>query len=170
MGKTRHVLNIRSESGLKVEEIELIEVAAHFFLRELGNIKPIDKIRGEIIVVDQILSESANEPLSGDMMEIKDYYLDGDKKKNYYVCRLADYINSAETIRTLAHELVHVWQTENGALRTTSEDEWFWKGKSFGVNPYKGTDDDFLLPWEKEADILDLKLTRKFYRKYFSNW
>ena len=73
MGKTRHVLSVRSESGLKVEDIELIEVAAHFFLKELDAIKPIDKIHGEIIVVDQILSEAANEPLSGDMTEIKDY-------------------------------------------------------------------------------------------------
>lgn len=170
MGKMRHALSIRSESGLKVEEIELIEVAAHFFLKELDTIKPIDKIRGEIIVVDRILSEAADEQLSGDMMEIKNHYVDNGAEKNYYVCRLADYINSAETIRTLAHELVHVWQTENGSLRTTEINEWFWKGKSFGINPYKGTEADFLLPWEKEADILDLKLTRRFYKKYFSNW
>lgn len=165
----QHALTIRSESGHKTEEIELLEIAAHFFLKELDTIKPIGKIRGEIVVVDRVLSEAANEPLSGDMTEIKSYSLDNGAEKNYYVCRLADYINSAETVRTLAHELVHVWQTENGTLSTTGN-EWFWKGKSFGSNPYNGTDDDYLLPWEKEADILDLKLTRKFYRKYFSNW
>jgi hypothetical protein len=170
MGNKKHVLRIKSESGLKVEDIELIEIAAHFFLKELDKIKPIDKIRGEIIVVDEILSEAASEQLSGDMMEIKNHYVDNGVTKNYYVCRLADYINSAETIRTLAHELVHVWQTENGSLRTTEDNEWFWKGKSYGFRPYTGTDADLLLPWEKEADTLDLKLVRRFYRKYFSNW
>lgn len=170
MVDVRHSLRVQSDSGVKIEDIDLLEIAAHFFLKELDAIKPIDRIRGEIIVVDEILSESANAHLNGDMMEIKNHYVDNGVKKNYYVCRLADYNNSAETIRTLAHELVHVWQTENGSLRTSDDDEWFWKSKSYGFNPYDGTDSDLSLPWEKEAGILDLKLTKKFYRKYFSNW
>lgn len=170
MTRKKHVLRIRSESGSKLEEIELLEIAAYFFLKELDTIKNVDSIRGEIIVVDEIYSEAGNEPLSGDMIEIKNYYVDNGVEKNYYVCRLADYINSAETIRTLAHELVHVWQTENGSLHLSDAGEWFWKGKSYGKSPYKGNDDDYLLPWEKEADKLDLKLTRKFYTTYFSNW
>lgn len=168
MAGKKHVLRIRSESGAKVEEIDLLEIASHFFLKELDAIKSIDTIRGEIIVVDEIFSEAANEPLSGDMMEIKNHYVDNGVQKNYYVCRLADYMNSAETLRTLAHELVHVWQTENGSLSTTDDGEWFWKGKSYGKHPYTGMDTDLLLPWEKEADILDLKITKKFYRTYFS--
>lgn len=166
----RHELQIISESGTKVEEVELLEIAAHFFLKELSNIKKINKIHGEVSIVSEVRSEAADEILSGDMMEIKDYMLANGSIVNYYVCRLADYNNSAETIRTLAHELVHVWQTETGELMTTKDHEWFWKGKSYGVNPYKGTFEDYLLPWEKQADILDLKLTKKFYRTYFSNW
>lgn len=170
MKKNKHKLRIRSESGSKLEEIELLEIAAHFFLKQLDAIKNIDSIKCEIVVVDAIYSESSNEPLSGDMVEIKNHYVDNGVQKNYYVCRLADYINSAETIRTLAHELIHVWQTENGSLHLSETGEWFWKGKSYGNAPYNGTDDDYLLPWEKEADTLDLKLTRKFYTTYFSNW
>lgn len=166
----RHDIKVQSESGFKLEEVELLEIAAHFFLLELGKIKKINKIYGEVSIVGEVLSEAASEILGGDMMEIKNYILDNGESVNYYVCRLADYSNSTETIRTLAHELTHVWQTANGSLQTSKDGEWFWKGKSYGHHPYKGTDHDYLLPWEKEADILDLKLTKKFYRTYFSNW
>ncbi len=166
----KHEIVVVSESGTKAEEVELLEIATHFFLKELSNIKKINKIHGEVNIVSEVKSEAADEILSGDMMEIKDYMLADGRVCNYYVCRLADYTNSAETIRTLAHELVHVWQTETGELRTTKDHEWFWKGKSYGFLPYKGTFEDYLLPWEKQADIIDLKLTKKFYRTYFSNW
>lgn len=166
----KHNLRIKSESGFKVEEIELLEVATIYFLKELDKIRKIDSISGEILIVDNILSEAANEPLSGDMMELKNHCVDNRLHNSYYVCRLADYINSAETVRTLAHELVHVWQTASGVLRTTDDGEWFWQGKSYGKSPYQGTDDDLLLPWEREADILDVKLSRQFYSKYFSKW
>lgn len=163
----KHNLKIKSESGYKVEEIELIEVASHYFLKELDLIEPFGIIHGEIIVVGEVLSESVNEPLSGDMSEIKNHILPCGTQTNYYICRLADYTNSIETIRTLAHELIHVWQTARGVLKTSPDNEWFWKGRSHGFTPYNGSDDDYLLPWEAEADILDVKLTKKFYTKYF---
>lgn len=167
MSDTAHAINVSSESGFKIEEIDLLEIAAHFFLKELYKIKPFEKIYGEVVVVSEILSESTDEILNGDMAEIKEHYLDNGTVTTYYVCRIADHNNSAETIRTLAHELVHVWQTHIGNLVTKDNGEWFWKGKSYGLRPYKGTDDDLLLPWEREADTLDLKLTRKFYNIYF---
>lgn len=168
MSSKKHTLKVVSDSGFKEEEIDLLEIAAYYFLKELDKIRPIGGIHGEIIVVESVNKESTNEPLSGDMTEIKDFLLDNGTRKNYYVCRLADCHNSAETMRTLAHELVHVWQTELGRLKLSDEDGWFWRGKSYGKTPYNGTDDDFNLPWEAEADILDIQLTKKFYKQYFN--
>lgn len=133
---------------------------------ELGKIKKIDSVTVAIDIVDEIRSESANEPLNGDMEEVKIKMLDGTEEK-YYSCRLADYANSAETMRTLAHELTHVWQTANGDLQTV-DGEWIWLGEKYGDNPYKGTDADFDLPWEQEADKLDSLLAKKFYKIYFN--
>lgn len=164
----KHNIKITSESGYKLEEIDLLEIAAHYFLEFLSKISPIDKINGSISIVGDLSSESSNEPLNGDMMEIQGYILDNGEICKYYICRLADYTNSAETLRTLAHELIHVWQTEIGKLVRNENGDWIWKGKNYGNSPYNGTDLDFELPWEKEADILDLKLVKKFYNKYFS--
>ena len=169
MALTNHKLSIKSDSGYKLEEIELLEVAAHFFLSELDKIKTVDIIHADIQISDKILSEASSNHLSGDMVEIPDQLLENGRIGNYYVCRLADYTNSAETLKTLAHELTHVWQTENGSLRLVDGD-WQWKGKSYGVRPYDDSDADSLLPWEREAAKLDLKLVRKFYKYYFSNW
>jgi hypothetical protein len=164
----KHNLRIKSQSGRRIEDIDLIEIAAHFFLKELDKIISIDKICVQIIIVDKIVSEAANEPLQGDMTELKKHNVDACKGMNYYICRLADYINSAETFRTLAHELIHVWQTENGSLETP-DDEWIWNGTSYGKLPYDGTDNDLNLPWEVEADSMDILLTKNFFNKYFSN-
>lgn len=162
----KHKLNVVSISGVKDEEIELLEIAAHFYLKELAKIRKFGTIHGEITVVDKVQSDVSGEHLNGDMSEVKNYTLDNGDQVNYYVCRLADYANSAETMRTLAHELVHVWQTETGRLSVCEEKGWVWNGESFGFTPYADGDD--LLPWEKEADTLDLQLTKKFYKQYFN--
>lgn len=165
-----HDIIIISKSGNKVEDIELLEVAAKFFLVELGKKRKFKPLTIEVRIEDDIVSESAKEHLSGDMEEIKNFFVDPEGNTSYYVCRIADYINSAETMRTLAHELVHVWQTATGRLSTDENTGWFWKGKSYGMTPYKGNDSDYDLPWEREADTLDLQMVRKFYKQYFSQW
>ena len=169
MGLSRHKLSIKSDNGFKLEEIELLELAAHFFLSELDKLKAVDIIHADIQISDSVLSEASSSHLSGDMVEIPNQLLENGRVGNYYVCRLADYTNSVETLRTLAHELIHVWQTENGSMQLVDGD-WRWKGKSYGLRPYDGTEADDLLPWELEAAKLDLKLVRKFYKNYFSNW
>ena len=162
----RHAIKIHSESGYKVEDIELLEIAAHLFLKHLHTVAPIPPIQCEIVITNIVNSDSISEPLNGDMEEIK--IVDSDNGLRYYLCRLADYTNSAETMRTLAHELTHVWQAANGSLSINEDNEWFWCGESYGINPYNGTNDDLLLPWEAEADTLDLQLVKQFYNTYFS--
>ena len=159
----KHSLDIFSKSGVKEEEIEVLEIAAHFFLKELEKIKEMGRIRGEVQVVTSITREGTDEHLSGDMEEIPDYYLDNGVKKPYYICRIADHNNSLETLRTLAHELTHVWQTEIGCLKV-SECGWEWRGKQYGSDPYTEKDN---LPWETQADKLDIQLVKKFYKYYF---
>ena len=169
MGNSQHKLSIKSDSGFKLEEIELLEIAAHYFLNQLDKINSVDIIHADIQISNNVLSEANSSHLNGDMVEIPNQLLENGRIGNYYVCRLADYANSVETLRTLAHELIHVWQTENGSLKLVNG-EWLWRGKSYGVRPYKGTEADDLLPWEREAGKLDLKLVRRFYKEYFSNW
>jgi len=164
MDSKRNELKVISRSGFKEEEIELLEIAAHFFLKELYKIRKFDTINCEIAVVDKVTSDSVHTPICGDMEKVKNT-LDNDDK-SFYICRLADY-NSAETIRTLAHELVHVWQVELGRLKMSTETGWTWLGTSYGDYPYNGTDDDYLLPWEVEADTMDIQLSKKFYKQYF---
>lgn len=163
----KNVISVCSETGYRLEDVELLEIAAHLFLKELQKIKPIPPIHCRIIITNSINAASNDEPLNGDMEEIKD--VDNGKEISYYRCRLADYANSAETMRTLAHELVHVWQAANGSLIIHPDNQWEWQGKLYGISPYNGTDDDLLLPWEVEADTLDLKLVKRFYNMYFSN-
>lgn len=164
MDSKQHNVNIVSRSGFKEEEIELLEIAAHFFLQELNKNRKFDTIRCDIDVVDKVSSSLVHEPICGDMERIN--YLDNGEDKRYYYCRLADCNNSAETMRTLAHELVHVWQMELGRLKVNSG-RWEWLGADYGETPYNGTDADYLLPWEVEADTMDIQLSKKFYRHYF---
>ena len=108
----KHDITITAVSDNKAEEIELIELATIFFLRELHKINPYEPIKCDIIISNSVVSESSGELLSGDMF--KDIDADGNIQ---YVCSLADYINSIELMRTLAHELIHVWQNATNRLR-----------------------------------------------------
>lgn len=155
-------ITITSLSDNKVEEIELIELATLFFLKELNKINPYKPIKCDIIISNLVVSESSGELLSGDMF--KDTDADGNIQ---YVCSLADYINSIELMRTLAHELIHVWQSATNRLQIIN-DIWHWNGTAFGNAPYVGNDEDFNLPWEQEADILDIILLKQFYSSYMN--
>lgn len=158
----KHEINIVSESGYKLEEIDLLEIAAIYFFKQLGKLTKIKPIKCNVVITTDIKSDSSNENLNGDMREAIE--LDNGIEKNYYVCRLADYANSAETMRTLAHELVHVWQSACGKL-VVNNDGWFWLGENYGTNPYENSEN--VLPWEVEAAKLDLQLVKKFYKLYF---
>lgn len=151
---------ITTLSNNKAEEVELLELATLYFLNELHKILPYSPIKCDIIISSSVQSESTGELLSGDMCERVDK--DGNV---VYVCTLADYVNSIEMIRTLAHELVHVWQTATKRLQIVHQ-KWFWKGSCYGSAPYVGTDDDYMLPWEEEADILDVVIVKQFYQNY----
>ncbi len=64
---------------------------------------------------------------------------------------------------TLAHELVHVSQVVSGTLKVkkiNDLDEWFWKGKSYGVDPYENWPGK--LPWETEANAQEVSLALEF--------
>lgn len=156
----KNQISITSISGNKIEDIELLELATMFFLKELNKITCYSPIICDIIISDSVKSEATGELLSGDMCERID-----DSGNIRYVCTLADYVNSIETIRTLAHELVHTWQTATGKLQIRN-DIWFWEDKSYGTEPYVGNDCDYILPWEIEADILDVQLVKQFLTSY----
>ena len=155
----KNTISIKSTSEHKVEEIELLEIACMFFLKELNKIAEYNPIKCDIIIADSIVSEATGELLSGDMYR---------KPCGLFVCSVADYTNSIETIRTLAHELIHVWQYATGRLALI-DNQWYWNKVNFGNSPYVGNNNDFLLPWEVEADSLDIVLAKNFYLSYLGS-
>lgn len=80
-----------------------------------------------------------------------------------------------DIISTIAHEMVHLKQSVLGQLETKRVGkiniEWFWKGKSYGINPYRGLDpfQHYTLPWEKEAYDKEPKLAREFAMELFKD-
>ena len=86
------------------------------------------------------------------------------KKKvgRLHIVELSDYMSFFELLKTLAHEMVHVVQSHVGHLRITTEGEWFWKKRSFGYDPYEGSLNDAHLPWEREADRMQVTLAKRF--------
>jgi hypothetical protein len=68
---------------------------------------------------------------------------------------------------TLAHELVHVSQVVNGNLKVSQINdltEWFWKGKSYGTDPYENWAGK--LPWEVEASKREVSLAFDFLQEH----
>jgi len=77
-----------------------------------------------------------------------------------------------QTLATLAHESVHAKQFITGELRFTKYNDWVWKGKNYGVDPYKNlTPDDIYtkLPWEKEAYYKENDLVKEYIEYYFES-
>ena len=48
-------------------------------------------------------------------------------------------------------------------------DNWIWDGVNKG-KAYKGTEVDNQLPWEYDAYSKEIELSRKFVKKFYSNW
>lgn len=153
MLRTKHEIEITSENYNKIEDYDLIEAACHFFLNELEKSESIQPIKLDIHILDMIKSDETGEIVSGDVTKIKD---------GEYLCRLSSYINSVETIMTIAHEITHIWQFCCGKLEIT-DDGWYWKKKSYGKIPYL---EKKRLPWETEANKNEKKLSKKFFSKY----
>jgi hypothetical protein len=81
-------------------------------------------------------------------------------------------LNFIESIITLAHECVHAKQFITGQLYIDDNDVWWWKGKSYGDDPYEGlTPSEYytVLPWEREAARKENDLVIKYLNYYFSN-
>lgn len=71
-------------------------------------------------------------------------------------------LSSAETIRTIFHEFVHVLQQDEGSLEEDPDsDGWFWIGVDYSLlnTPYND------LPWEVEAHQLERLMYQAFTEK-----
>lgn len=80
-------------------------------------------------------------------------------------------LNFIESLSTIAHECVHAKQFITGQLFIDKKQEWWWKGKSYGKDPYTGLTSDQIykvLPWEREALRKERKLAIKYVTHYFN--
>lgn len=78
-------------------------------------------------------------------------------------------MNFLKVLSALAHECIHTKQFITGELSHTEKDEWIWKGKNYGEDPYDGLTHMQVirrLPWEKEAYSGESDLVREFVRYY----
>lgn len=81
-------------------------------------------------------------------------------------------MNFVRTITTIAHECVHAKQYITKELKHNEFGDWLWKGKNYGVNPYKGLTLDQTykkLPWEKEAIFKENDLVKQYIDYYFES-
>lgn len=79
-------------------------------------------------------------------------------------------LNFIESISTIAHECVHAKQFITGQLSFDAHDNWIWKGRSYGTDPYKDLTQEQVpikLPWEKEAVAKENILVTKYLAHYF---
>lgn len=168
-GKSKCKIVFWKKNGLhRNADIDILEQAAHFFVDTWSRGRDTTPMLVEIQFHRYIDNEIESDyELNGDM---EDFPLgDDDKDGRFYRIRLAKHLNFADMLRTLAHEIIHVVQSSSGELVIDSTDGWFWKGRGYGLCPYKGTDDDHSLPWENEAHNNDYKLAKRFMNMLYSN-
>lgn len=67
--------------------------------------------------------------------------------------KVSDYDKGKEDfVKTIIHEMVHVWQYATGTLKQTSGRKLFWKKKDYSDAPYEDQ------PWELEAHNMEDEL------------
>jgi hypothetical protein len=64
--------------------------------------------------------------------------------------------NLEEVIKTVMHEMVHVWQWATGLCKDYSDGRRMWKGKDHTDTPYSKQ------PWERQAHRMEDKLFQKW--------
>lgn len=162
--KSRHNVHIRSYRNKRLEDLPTLYEAMEFFLDELFkrctldytlNIK-VDLRNGSLIAEDG----SHNDGLAHQTTI---------KGETWYHIELSNDAPFLGLLSTLAHETIHVYQFATGRLKT-DDDNWVWDGNEYGSNPYIGKEIDNQLPWEYDAYSKEIDLTKKFVKKYYSNW
>lgn len=87
-----------------------------------------------------------------------------------YTIAIAKEPRLREAVEIVAHEFVHLNQSLSGRFKIVptgkrkGQAEWFWEGKSFGLDPYakypSRVDHIEFLPWEAEAYMSQKELAR----------
>ena len=157
---------MKSYKNKRTNDIPLLADITTFTLQYLfKNKTPKHKFDLEINLVDDIIaSENDIVDLRG---TCQDYDLPSGRK--YFKIKVLQNIAINEIIDTLVHELVHLYQTAMDQL-VISDHNWKWKGKSYGIDPYKKESDYWELPWEANADDMQRKICKKFFENQYRNW
>ena len=90
--------------------------------------------------------------------EIMDYNSKGEPRE--FALIIQKDLSEEETLKTIAHELVHVKQY---LYKELNEQMTLWKGRKVSEEQYKNYYDR---PWEKEADKLGDKLYGEYYEHH----
>lgn len=143
------------QDSLKVQDVAVLSAATDFCIRRLWRKQ---EYKGKAFITINIVSNLGSELGSihdryGEMYELDSE--DGQVRE--YVIDLLAEQSHLDTLKTLAHELVHVLQSYDRRLSVNS-DGWMWYDTDFGKAPYKGDSSDDSLPWEVEAKKFETPL------------
>lgn len=145
-----------------LHDLALLSAALDFFIDTLHTSKHgVAEI--EVNLVEDIECElGVNCHRYGEM-----YERDPSSNARLFVIDLDAKSSFIELLRTLAHEMVHVIQSYDGRL-TITDNNWKWKGKSYGRQPYRNNELDMKLPWEVDAAKHDARLAKDFISMVYS--
>lgn len=159
-----HTIQFKCYRNKRLEDVPTLHDAMEFFLDELFKrctigykIKVLVELKNGSVVAED---GSSNAGLA---------HVDTIKGETWYRIELANDVPFLDLLSTLAHETIHVVQFATGRLKTDN-DNWIWEGQEYGSNPYIGKEIDNQLPWEYDAYSKEVELTKKFVKKYYSNW
>lgn len=85
--------------------------------------------------------------------DAREFVLDIHKKPDEYADGLKD------MIKTVMHEMVHVWQYSSGIAKQYANGKMMWKKKDYTDAPYSKQ------PWERQAHRMEEKLFDKWIKE-----
>lgn len=157
-----NILVVSTKRNKRIEDYETLRSAGMFFTEVLLKDDPE---ASDVEIQIQLKPSLSSEYNSAWSLGAQAYDIPHPKKKGkrLHIVEMLDYMPFPELLKTLAHEMVHVIQSHVGRLRIEG-DQWYWKNKPYGNDPYEGSVNDAALPWEKEADKLQSILANRFMR------
>lgn len=155
-------------NGIGAKRTKILVASAHYFMDNM-----IKGYQSNITVFRYFMDHSSEQ--HGDY----GYQTELSALPGHYTISISKDSRLKEAIEFCAHEFVHLKQTLSGTVsliptfRKRGESEWFWHGRSYGIDPY----DRYLtreshikyLPWEKEAYDNQKRWARKFFESDYFN-
>ena len=159
------IFKVRNK-GISAKRSKVLVASAHFFMDHM-----IKDYQSKITTFRYFMDHHSCQ--SGDY----GYQTELAALPGHYTISISKDSRLKEAIEYCAHEFIHLKQTLSGTViliptfRKRGESEWFWGGRSYGIDPYKRhlTRESHIkyLPWEKEAYDNQKRWATKFFESSY---